>query len=728
MAAPGPVVRILTQPGTTTLATRQVRGTSTPNTVGPVSLVRVGEALTDSVDVFLVGDVWTATVTLQEGLNRFQAFAQDGEGEWGASSALEITLARDHAPQPQISLLQIDGVLNLYGTATVDIDGDITGWLWEMEPGNPVDVQIENATSMVASIPDPPAVDGAYWFRLTVTDAQGHVNHARGLFEVEDGQLFPVGQNDHPLWVRDAIVYEIFVRSFDVRRSLAAVTERLDEIVELGANTIWFMPIFEGPSDHGYAVNDYYAIEADYGTEEDLRELVEAAHARGLRVVLDMVLNHSSIDHPWMQSALEHEEDSLTRGFYMWNANGTHQYYYDWASLPNFDVSNPDFKREAALLSRYWVEEVGVDGYRCDVAWGPQERDAQFWRDWRRAIRTKRPDLLLLAEAGATDFSIYDGRFNLAYDWSLFWDALASIGTVAPSTVQDRVSNVGFWFPDNALPFRFLENHDEQRFYPGHSLAQTKCAAALLFSLPGVPLIYAGQEVGESSQRGLINWTDPQNLRPFYQRLCHTRAALKQFRTNRSLQLANNDPSQVYSLARVPEDPAARGVVVCAYNLSDNMRTATLNLPVEDWGMATGTWFLTDLFTGETVEYSSGAPGQLVVEMDGWEPRWLLLGDESVAVEPVDPAARPTEFHLGDPWPNPFNPRVSIPLTLPAAGRVELEIFNLAGQRVAVLANGWLPAGRRVWSWDASALASGTYLVKAETPAGAQTRKLLLVK
>lgn len=728
MAAPGPVVRILSRGGTTVTATRALRGTATANTAGPVWLVREHVAGRDSVALDLTAGQWSTTANLVEGLNRFQARAQDGDGFWGSSSAMETFLVRDHAPQPQISMTLVDGTLNLYGTGTVDIDGDIVSWLWEMEGDNPTPVAIVDAQQSIAAIAQLPAVDGAYWLRLTVTDAQANTGTARGLFEVENGSARAVGQNDHPLWVRDAIVYEIFVRSFDPARNLAAVTARLDEIVELGANTIWFMPIFEGPSDHGYAINDYYAIEQDYGDLEDFHDLVEAAHERGLRVVLDMVLNHSSIDHPWMVEAQLHGDDALTKHYYMWNPDGSHQYYYDWTSLPNFNVSNPDFKREAALLSRYWVEQLGVDGYRCDVAWGPMERDGQFWRDWRRAIRRQRPDLFLLAEAGATDFPIFDGRFNLAYDWPLFWNALGPIGTVAPSTLHDRVSNLGFWFPDNGLPFRFLENHDEARYISGHTPAQTKCAAAILFSLPGVPMIYAGQEVGESSPRGLINWSDPLQLRPFYRLLCETRAAHPQLRTPRAEQLVNNDPSQVYSLARVPADPAAEGVVLCAYNLSDNARGAQLTLPVADWGMSDGVWYLTDLFNGEVVEYGEGAPAQLTLSFQAWEPRWLLLADEPALVDLPAPGGQPLDFTLGEAWPNPFNPVVSLPLTLPRPELVKVEVFNLAGQRVALLAQGVLPAGRRVLQWNAAGQASGAYVVQATMGGRRETRKIMLVK
>jgi len=730
MAAAGPLVRISSRGGSTVMGTRTVRGSSSPDTEGTVRLVREHPAGMDSVEVALVNGEWSVSLTLMEGLNRFQAFAVDSAGAWGSSAAMETTYLREHAPQPLVSITQTAGVLQLFGTATVDIDGDISSWLWEADAANPAPVDITNAGTSIASIPVPPTVDGSYWLTLTVTDAAGHVGLARGLFEVENGQSRPVGQSDYPLWVRDAIVYEIFVRSFDPARDLAAVTARLDEIVDLGANTIWFMPIFEGPSDHGYAVSDYLAVEQDYGSLEDLRTLVDEAHARGLRIVLDMVLNHSSIDHPWMREAQDYGTDALTHGYYMWNGDGSHQYYYDWSSLPNFNVSSADYKHQAATLSRYWLEEVGVDGYRCDVAWGPQERDGQFWRDWRRSIRRMRPDILLLGEAGGTDFSIYDGRFNLAYDWPLFWDALDVLQNVAPSTLQDRISNVGFWFPDNGLPFRFLENHDEARYISDHTAAQTRCAAALLFSLPGVPLIYAGQEVGESSPRGLINWSDPQGLRPFYRQLCETRTAMAPLRNNqRVTQLANNDGSQVYSMARVPADAAAQGVVICAYNLSDNARSTQLALPVADWGMAEGHWYLTDLFSGEVLEYTTGAPTQLMLDFTAWQPRWLLLADHSVEVGLHEPAPlQPQGFQLGQPWPNPFNPRVSIPFTLNQPGSVQVAVHNLAGQQVAVLAHGLQAAGTRVLSWDGGGQASGLYIVRAQAGGREECRKVLLVK
>ena len=254
----------------------------------------------------------------------------------------------------------VKGHITLSGGNTMDVDGDIAAWQWEAEAGNPETLTLINATAMNARIEELPDSDGEYWLRLTVTDSAGNSDYARCLFEVEDGSVHLVSDDGYPLWVRDAIIYEIFVRSFDTSRTLGGVTDRLDELVDLGVNCIWFMPIFEGPSDHGYEITDYYSIESDYGTLEDLEELVAEAHERDIRVVLDMVINHSGIGHAWMQSALSFGDYSQYHDYYMFNQQGEHEYYYDWYSLPNFNGE----RCQSASRNLCHVPLLGR-GYRC---------------------------------------------------------------------------------------------------------------------------------------------------------------------------------------------------------------------------------------------------------------------------------------------------------------------------------------------------------------------------
>ncbi len=729
MAAPGPVVRILSRGGSTLASVVDVAGTVTPNAVGDIRLVRGWDGGEDTTLVTPVDGDWETSIVLQEGDNSFQALAIDGLGEWGSSAATVFHRIVDHTPRPAVDVsLHEDGYIRLYGGGTIDIDGDIASWAWTEEPGNPQSLNVLFEQSQIARIEALPSLEGEYRMRLTVTDEEGNSDYAIGMFEVEDGEILPVGDDGYPTWVRDAVIYEIFVRSYDPARSLDAVTARLEELVDLGVNCIWFMPIFEGPTDHGYEIVDYLNIEADYGTLEDFQELVEAAHELGIRVVLDMVINHSGIGHPWFQEALEFGEHSLYHDYYDFNPDGSHQYYYDWFSLPNFNVSSADLRREVNAMCRYWVEEIGVDGFRCDVAWGPMERDAQFWNDWRKAIRQKRPDLLLLAEAGSNDFSIYENRFNLAYDWDFFWQVIGNIGSVGPSTVHDRVSNFGFWQPDNALAFRFLENHDEDRLINSVSEDVLRLGAALNFTIPGVPLIYAGQEVGETSPRGMIDWSDPLQLRPYYEHLIDLRLEYPQFRTNRVTRVDNSQSGSVYSFLRQTDEPWNDGAILCAFNFSPNGREAAITVDPVALGMDEGTWYLTNLMNGDVMQYDDGLPDSLPIQLAGHEPGIYLVADESVEVSVEEPRAVVSDFELGNAYPNPFNPRTRIPFSLPQRSELRLEVYNIQGQHVQTLVDGTVEAGRHLVEWRPQGLASGVYVLRASAPGWSESRKLLLLK
>jgi cyclomaltodextrinase / maltogenic alpha-amylase / neopullulanase len=732
MGAPGPRINFLTQPSATIVANRNIAGEVGESATGQVLLIHQDNSgVADTTYIDPVDGLWEYSYHLSDGMNTFQAQAIDADEDWGFSSQLLVEYLLDHAPQVRIDMTLNDGTLLLLGGNTIDVDGDISTWQWEADENNPLDIVIDNSDSMVGRISNIPATDGSYFVKLTVEDSQGNQDFARANFEVELGQLQYVGQEAYPLWVRDAIVYEIFVRSFDAARDLNAVTARMDEIADLGVNTIWLMPIFEGPSDHGYAINDYYSIEADYGTMEDFDALVEAAHDYGLKVVLDMVANHCSIDHSWMASAQQHGEYSQSHDYFMWNPDGTHQYYYDWQSLPNFNISNPDLKREIFDMSAWWVNEHNIDGYRCDVAWGPMERDPSYWNGWRNEIRKQRPDLFLLAEAGAGDFSIYENRFNLAYDWDFFWQIIGQFDTVNPATVQDRVSNFGFWYPDYGIPFRFTENHDEARFIAENGLEKSRTAAALIFSVPGVPLIYAGQEVGETSARDLINWNDSNNLRPFYKRLCEIRTEYLPMRGTRLTQLDNNSPSSIYSIARDEYAAELNQVMLIAHNLSNNPRTSVIDLSPADWGMDSGTWYLTNLMNGEIIEYTAGVPTEIEVDFQQWDSKFWLLADEVASIDNPGEPTKPLEFELGQAYPNPFNPVTTIPYTLQRnVEELHLSVYNIMGQKVSTLYSGPAQAGSHSINWDASRQASGVYFLHLEAANGTLNSfgKVLLMK
>jgi pullulanase/glycogen debranching enzyme len=201
-------------------------------------------------------------------------------------------------------------------------------------------------------------------------------------------------QPEDPWW-NDAVFYEVFVRSFqdsdgDGVGDINGLIERLDYLNDgdpetsddLGVTGIWLMPIMESPSYHGYDVVDYTMIDEEYGTEEDFRRLIEEANARGIKVIVDLVMNHTGRDHPWFQESLD--PDSAYRDWYVWadenpgfrgpqgqrvwHAAGD-DYYYGlfWDGMPDLNYENPDVTAEMYEITRYWLEDMGVDGFRLDA-------------------------------------------------------------------------------------------------------------------------------------------------------------------------------------------------------------------------------------------------------------------------------------------------------------------------------------------------------------------------
>jgi len=179
-----------------------------------------------------------------------------------------------------------------------------------------------------------------------------------------------------------SVCYEVFVRSFydsngDGIGDLRGLTQKLDYIKGLGADCIWLMPVAESPSYHGYDVTNYYKVEPDYGTNDDFKALMAEAHQRGIKVLVDLVLNHASSEHPYFQEALR---DTLSphRNWFLWSktgGNGWHkspvrdEFYYGlfWSGMPDLNFEHPAVMNEAKYVAKYWLDSLGVDGFRLDA-------------------------------------------------------------------------------------------------------------------------------------------------------------------------------------------------------------------------------------------------------------------------------------------------------------------------------------------------------------------------
>jgi cyclomaltodextrinase / maltogenic alpha-amylase / neopullulanase len=334
-----------------------------------------------------------------------------------------------------------------------------------------------------------------------------------------------------PEQVPSAIVYGVIPPRFG-SPPLRAVTDRLPYLAGLGVDAVWLSPIAACPAgDFGYAVIDELAVRGDYGDEGDLHALVRRAHAEGIRVLLDLVPNHTSHQHPFYMDA-QRGPGSPHYDWYDRAADGQPTHYFNWTHLPNLNYDNSDVRAYMDRVFTHWVTEFDVDGFRVDACWGVQLRRPDYWPAWSRMLRDLKPGLLLMAEASARDEYWYKSGYDLAYDWTddlgrWAWEHVFSDS----AEIAVRLDRALAADPRPERVFRFLDNNDTgARFVTRYGPGVTRAAAALVLTLPGVPCVYTGEEVGAEYEPygppGVVDWdSDPHGLREWYRALCRLRTA-----------------------------------------------------------------------------------------------------------------------------------------------------------------------------------------------------------
>ena len=360
-----------------------------------------------------------------------------------------------------------------------------------------------------------------------------------------------------PDWVRDGVIYEIYPRAFSQQGNFNAITARLDQLKDLGVTILWLMPIHpigqekkKGTIGSPYAVRDYYAINPDYGTADDLKRLVREAHARGLKVIIDIVANHTS----WDSVLMKHPE------FYKRDAKGNITYPYDWYDIAALNYGNQELRRYMTEMLKYWLREFDLDGFRCDVA---GEVPTDFWESARVELEKIKPDIVMLAEAHKAELLVK--AFDLDYSWPLH-TALTQVlqGRAPASTLRvEWEKEVNEW-AKGALHMRFSDNHDERRAIARFGEPAALAASGLVFTLDGVPMIYNGMEVGDTTESGApalfeklpIFWPIAER-RPefpkFYKEMMALRRASRALRRGTLEWIRNSDESSVVSFVRRAE-------------------------------------------------------------------------------------------------------------------------------------------------------------------------------
>ncbi len=325
-----------------------------------------------------------------------------------------------------------------------------------------------------------------------------------------------------PDWSKDSVIYEVNVRQYTPEGTFEAFKNHLPRLQELGVDILWLMPIHPiaeeeriGTLGSYYAVKDYKEVNPEFGTLEDFKDLVDTAHDMGMYVILDWVANHTGWDHVWIDE---------NPNWYEQNSNGEiiHPQEFNWTDVAQLNFENDDMRQEMKDTMLFWVEEFDVDGFRADYASGVP---VDFWENISAQLNEVKP-VFMLAEDDRV-FDLLNEAFFVNWGWG-FHHIMNDIanGKRGARAVKSHFAWAESAYPEGTYPLQFLTNHDEnswQGIIDERLGEASEAMAALYFMVPGIPLIYSGQEAGDKKsleffEKDEIDWSD-MKMQDFYKEL-----------------------------------------------------------------------------------------------------------------------------------------------------------------------------------------------------------------
>lgn len=366
----------------------------------------------------------------------------------------------------------------------------------------------------------------------------------------------------HPEWARDAVIYEVNVRQFTPEGTFRALLPHLARLDDLGVDILWLMPVQpigvdrrKGGLGSYYSIADYRATNPEFGTHDDLRAVIDSAHALGLKVILDWVANHTAHDHSWITT---HPD------WYVRKADGTISLPIDrdgketdWSDVAELDFTKPEMRAAMIADMRWWLTDMKIDGFRCDVAWGVP---LDFWLESRAALLSVRPDVFLLAEEDAPSMH---AAFDASYGWS-FHHQLNRIaqGKEPIASLDEYLAKESRDYPANAYRMYFTSNHDENSWQGSEfeRMGENHLPAFVLSAtlVNSFPLLYTGQEARLNKrlrffEKDTVSFADT-TLVPFYRALfaakANTPALWNGADGGPQAKLAGDGGSDVYAFTR----------------------------------------------------------------------------------------------------------------------------------------------------------------------------------
>lgn len=339
----------------------------------------------------------------------------------------------------------------------------------------------------------------------------------------------PAPEAEPAEWWNDAVFYEIFVRSFydsdrDGIGDFNGITQKLDYLHTLGVNAIWLMPIHPSPSYHGYDVTNYYNVNSQYGSMDDFKNLLAEAHKRDIHIIIDLILNHTSSQHPWFKNA-NSDPNSQYRDYYVWSETsksgkwheGNQGYYFGlfWEGMPDLNYNNPAVTADMLKVTDFWLNEVGVDGFRVDAAKhliedGDKVENTPATHEWYKSFYTEykaqNPQAYTVGEVFGAGSSVVKSYTGDQLDQIFSFEMSSGFVNSAKGGANSGITSA-FKFAFQDTPdfnyATFLTNHDQTRAMSvfNGDVNKAKLASFLMLTSPGTPFIYFGEEIGMIGQK-----------------------------------------------------------------------------------------------------------------------------------------------------------------------------------------------------------------------------------
>ena len=388
----------------------------------------------------------------------------------------------------------------------------------------------------------------------------------------------------HPKWAYDATIYELNTRQATEEGTFAAAEALLPTLRENGIDIIWVMPCQpigvitrKGTLGSYYSIIDYCAINPEFGTRKDFEHFLKEAHKQGFKVILDWVANHTAPDSEWTKNEGWHYRDSL----------GNLMVQYDWTDISKLNYENQDMRAEMLKAMHWWMDSIGIDGFRCDVA---GEVPTDFW-NWAMAdLRLTHPDMFTLAEDEDKAQELTESAFDMYYGWTLHH--IMNDVAQGKATVEDLwayFAKADTTIRPEAIRMNFISNHDENSWNGTEQERMGDAVnlfAAFCYVVPGMPMIYTGQLSGnhhrlEFFEKDLIDKDEAYAQAALYQQLNALRVrnkALFSPEVGAPMTRIPADNEAIFACARIKEGKWHTNTVIAVMNMSSEEQTVTLDL------------------------------------------------------------------------------------------------------------------------------------------------------